>query len=92
MPSNAAKEWAGTFKELEQTRDKLKRQIRRCLKNHKKFDKQDPDTEERKRRSQQTLDTLSNAFDKVDQFLKTATPRQVNAPAEPAFPPSMAVR
>ncbi len=75
MPSNAAKEWSGTFKELEQKRDKLKRQIRRCLKNHKKFDKQNPDTEERKRRSQQTLDTLSNAFDKVDQFLKTATPR-----------------
>lgn len=31
MPSNAAKEWSGTLKELEQKRDKLKRQIRRCL-------------------------------------------------------------
>jgi transposase len=75
MPSNAAKEWSGTLKELEDKRDKLKRQIRRCLKNHKKFDKQDPDTVERQRRSQQTLDTLNKAFDKVDQFLKTAAPR-----------------
>ncbi|AHK14987.1 IS1182 family transposase [Thalassolituus oleivorans] len=75
MPSNAAKEWSGTLKELEDKRDKLKRQIRRCLNEHKKFDKQDPDTVERQRRSQQTLDTLNKAFDKVDQFLKTATPR-----------------
>ena len=75
MPSNAAKEWSGTLKELEDKRDKLKRQIRRCLNEHKKFDKQDPDTVERQRRSQQTLDTLNKAFDKVDQFLKTAAPR-----------------
>ena len=75
MPSNAAKEWSGTLKELEDKRDKLKRQIRRCLNEHKKFDKQDPDTVERQRRSQQTLDTLNKAFDKVDQFLKTAAQR-----------------
>ena len=31
LSSNAAKEWSGTFKELEQKRDKIKRQIRHHL-------------------------------------------------------------
>lgn len=75
MSSDAAKEWSGTLKELGQKRDKLKRQIRYCLKEHKKIDKANPDNEERIKRSKQTIDALDKAFDKVDQFLKTGTPR-----------------
>jgi hypothetical protein len=36
MSSNAAKEWSGTFKELEQKRDKIKRQIYYYIKERKK--------------------------------------------------------
>ncbi|WP_461481613.1 transposase [Porticoccus sp.] len=77
LPSNAAKEWSGTLKELAQKREKLKRQIRHCLKEHRKLDKEGDDaaSQERVKRSQQTLDTLDAAFERIDQFLKTAAPR-----------------
>lgn len=75
LPSNAAKEWSGTFKELEAKRKKIAQRIRYCLKEHRKLDKKDPDNHERVRRSQQTIETLDAAFDKIDKFLKTQTPR-----------------
>ncbi len=75
LPSNAAKEWSGTFKELDAKRKKLQKQIRHCLKEHRKLDQKDPSHDERLRRSQQTIETLDAAFEKVDRFLKTQTPR-----------------
>lgn len=75
LPSNAAKEWSGTFKELEAKQKKLRQRIRHCLKEHRKLDKKDPTQQERVRRSQQTIETLDAAFDKIDRFLKTQTPR-----------------
>nr|WP_197911768.1 hypothetical protein [Kineobactrum salinum] len=71
----AAKEWSGTFKELGQKRQKIKRQIRRCLKEHRQLDKQDLTNSERIRRTQQTLDTLDKAATGIDQFLKTQSPQ-----------------
>lgn len=75
LPSNAAKEWSGTFKELEAKQKKLRQRIRHCLKEHRKLDKKDPAHDERVRRSQQTIETLNTAFDKIDRFLKTQAPR-----------------
>lgn len=75
MPSNAAKEWSGTLKELEQKRDKLKRQIRHRLDEHLKQDSNDTREEERHRRNKQAIDTLEKAADKIDRFLKTSSPR-----------------
>ncbi len=75
LPSNAAKEWSGTFIELEAKRKKIQQRIRYCLKEHRKLDKKDPGHDERVRRSKQTIDTLNAAFDKIDRFLKTQTPR-----------------
>lgn len=75
LPSNAAKEWSGTFKELDAKRKKLQQQIRHCLNEHRTLDKKDTDNQARVRRSQQTLDTLNAAFDKIDRFLNTETPR-----------------
>ena len=75
MSSNAAKEWSGTFKELEQKRDKIKRQLRYHIKAHKEQDNNDSRDEGRVQRTKQTIDTLNDAFDKVDQFLKSASPR-----------------
>ena len=75
MPSNAAKEWSGTFKELEEKRDKIKRQISYHLKEHTKIDKQESREEERLKRAEQAIETLSRASDKIDQFLKAHSPR-----------------
>ncbi len=76
MPSNASKEWSGTFKELEQKRAKIKRQISYHLEQHRNLDKHESLDEERKRRTEQTIETLNQAFDKVDKFLKSNSPRK----------------
>ena len=75
MSSNASKEVSGTFKELEQKRDKIKKLIRHHIKEHKKLDKDDPREEARIKRAKQATETLTAAFDKIDKFLKTNSPR-----------------
>jgi len=75
MPSDAAKEWSGTFKELAGKRQKIQRRIRYCLDRHKTLDTSDPDNQARLERSQQTLATLDAACDRIDQFLKMHAPR-----------------
>ena len=37
MSSDASKEWSGTFSELDQKKDKIQRQIKHCIKEHKKI-------------------------------------------------------
>ena len=64
MSSNAAKEWSGTFKELAQKRDKIKRQIHYYIKAHKKLDSNDTREDERRQRTEQAIDTLNQAHDK----------------------------
>jgi transposase len=75
MSSNAAKEWSGTFKELEQKRDKIKRQIHYHISEHKKRDNSDSREDERLQREKQAIETLNKAHDKIEQFLKSASPR-----------------
>ena len=75
MSSNASKEWSGTFKELEQKRAKIKRQIRHYMNEHKRLDLQETRDEARVQRIQQTIETLDKAHDKIDHFLKTNEPR-----------------
>ena len=71
MSSNAAKEWSGTFKELAQKRDKIKRQIHYYINEHKKLDTNDSREDERVQRTQQAIETLNKAHEKIEQFLKT---------------------
>ena len=89
MPSDASKEWSGTFKELEQKRNKIKRQIQHHLNEHQKLDKYETRDDARMKRTEQTIETLNKASDKIDQFLKCNSPGQVFAPAKPAFPKSL---
>jgi hypothetical protein len=72
MPSNVSKEWSGTFKELVQKRDKIKRQIRHHLSAHKQQDKHQSRRDEQDEKRQQTIATLNQAFDRIDQFIKVA--------------------
>ncbi|MES9925254.1 MAG: IS1182 family transposase [Candidatus Thiodiazotropha endolucinida] len=75
MPSNASKEWFGTFKELEQKRAKIKRQIRYHLEAHKQQDKHQSRDDERDQRRKQTIETLNQAYERIDHFLKSQSPR-----------------
>ena len=75
MSSNAAKEWSGTFKELENKRDKIQHQIQHHIMEHKALDKSESRDDERRARSEQAIETLTKAHEKVDTFLKQASPR-----------------
>ncbi len=76
MSSNASKEWSGTHKELEQKQDKIKHQIEHHINEHKKHDSQEPRDDSRIKRTEQTVETLNRASDKIDQFLKSNSPRK----------------
>jgi len=78
MPSNAAKEWSGTFKELEQKRDKIKRQIKHHMAEHRKLDKHDSRHDEHRQRHAQAIDTLNAAHERIDEFLQHNEPRMGN--------------
>jgi transposase len=75
LPSDASKEWSGTFKELEQKRDKIQRQIKHHLREHQKLDKSETRDDARTKRTEKTIDTLNKASEKIDQFLKSNRPR-----------------
>ena len=77
--SNAAKEWSGTFKELEEKRAKIKRQIKYHLEEHQQLDSNDSRDEERIKRAEQAIETLNKASDKIGNFLKKSTPRMGEA-------------
>ncbi len=76
LPSNAAKTWSGTHQELRDKRDKLKGLIRQQMIKHQRQDKQEIDRSETSQRQQQTIDTLSQAADKIEKFLAQNEPRQ----------------
>ena len=75
MSSNAAKKWSGTFKELKEKRLKLRRQIRYHLAEQQRLDQQESRGEAQAQRHEQTIETLSDAAQKIDRFLKTQRPR-----------------
>lgn len=75
MSSNAAKEHSGTLAELEEKRTKIQRQIKHCMKEHKRLDRRKPKERERKDQLEQNIQTLSKHFDKINDYLKTAAPR-----------------
>lgn len=75
MSSDAAKEHSGTLEELDQKRAKIQRQIKHCMKEHKRLDRRKPKDKERKEQLEQSIETLGKHFDKINNFLKTAAPR-----------------
>ncbi|WP_444890688.1 transposase [Microbulbifer sp. DLAB2-AA] len=70
MPSNASKEHSGTFRELAQKQEKIRKKIKYFLKEHKRLDGRKPKEKERKQAVAKAADTLQKHFDKIDQFLK----------------------
>lgn len=73
--SNAAKEHSGTLSELSEKREKIRKKIKSCLKEHQKLDARKPSEKERKQRLEKSANALKKHFDRIDQFLKTAAPR-----------------
>lgn len=73
--SDASKEWSGKFKELEEKRNKIKRQIEHHMNEHQQIDQSEERDEQRKKRAAQAIDTLEKASSKIDKFLKKSKPR-----------------
>ena len=77
MSSDAAKEWFGTFKELGDKRDKLRRLIRHRLQEHRQRDEATTEAElDQEIREARTILSLDEAKNKIDRFLKTQSPRK----------------
>ncbi len=72
LPSNASKEWSGTFKELKHKRDKLEKKIKKLINAHEREDKSKTATE--KRNTQ--VKRISKKIEKIDRFLKENKPKQ----------------
>lgn len=75
MPSNASKEWSGNFKKLEQKRAKIRRQIDHHLSEHRKFDKYENRDDARIKRTEQAIETLNAASERINRFLNSSNPR-----------------
>ena len=75
MPSNAAKEHSGTLKELAEKSHKIRKKIQFCLSEHNRLDGRKPQQRERKQRLKQATQSLNEHFEKINNFLKTASPR-----------------
>ncbi len=84
MPSNAAKEWSGTFKELEEKRDKIKKRINYFIDKHTESDLQNNSNNELLAREKQTIETLTKAHDKISIHIQSAKPHmgKCKKPAE----------
>src|SRR5499426_681268 len=58
LPSNAAKEWSGTFADLQRKQEKVEEQVKRVLAQHERTDKEEeatapaPGTEQQRRQAQ----------------------------------------
>ena len=77
MASDASKEWSGTFKELGNKRDKLRRLIRHRLQEHRQQDEAATEADlDQQIREANTRLSLDEAKTKIDRFLKTQSPRK----------------
>lgn len=72
LPSNASKEWSGSFQELQKKRDKLQEKLKQVLAQHIHQDSSLPT--EKKRRQQQEQ-RLLHQVERLNSFLKEQEPK-----------------
>jgi transposase len=72
LPSNVAKEWSGTFKELSDKQKKVQQRIRVLIGEHRRIDEEEAATGDaaRTERTDRTLETLNRASEKIERFFK----------------------
>lgn len=79
LPSNASKEWSGTFKELKKKQAKLKKKIKEVLREHALVDASSVPEEIRRK---QQIKRLNDKVKKLDKFFKENTPKPGKAKDE----------
>jgi len=79
LPSNAAKEWSGTFKELKKKRNKLKEKLNEVLSEHIRTDEtSEPDKQRREKQKKR----LARQVERLDEFLTHNEPKKGKTKAE----------
>ncbi|TAL29591.1 MAG: transposase [Spirochaetes bacterium] len=72
LPSNASKEYSGTFADLKRKRDKLEKTVRMLVKQHGKNDSRD---REAKKREKRRVARMKQKIGKIDSFLAGEKPK-----------------
>ena len=71
LPSNAAKEWSGTFSDLEKKEEKIRKTVDFLTDKHKKLDRSDPE----KKTTKSQINNITAKADKIKDYLKTHEPK-----------------
>jgi len=79
LPSNASKEWSGTFQELGKKRDKLQEKLTEVLSEHIRTD--DTSESDSQRREKQKK-RLARQVERLDEFLKHNEPKKGKSKTE----------
>ncbi|MCH7677561.1 IS1182 family transposase [candidate division KSB1 bacterium] len=79
LPSNASKEWSGTFKELKKKRDKLQEKLTEVLSEHIRADETSASDSQRRQKQKKRL---ARQVERLDDFLKQNEPKKGKTKAE----------
>lgn len=70
LPSNAAKEWSGTFSDLQKKKEALQHKVRDVVREHRKTDKKERDKSPAdKDRMEKRIAKLKQKADRIEKFL-----------------------
>ena len=71
FPSNSAKEWSGTFADLEKKEKKIRKTVDFLVDKHKKLDRSDPE----KKTTKSQIEKITAKADKIKDYLETHQPK-----------------
>ena len=74
LPSNAAKEWSGTFSDLEKKEEKIRKTVDFLTDKHKKLDRSDPE----KKTTKSQINNITAKADKIKDYLEKNEPYRVS--------------
>jgi transposase len=72
LPSNASKEWSGTFNELRNKRNKLEKKVKKLINAHKREDACETSAE----KINTQIQRITKKMEKIDRFLEENKPKQ----------------
>jgi len=76
LPSNAAKEWSGTFSDLKKKQEALERKVSEALHEHRDADKREKGKSETEhKRREKRIRKLKQKADRIDKFLAENDPK-----------------
>ena len=76
MPSNASKEWSGTFRDLKIKKEKLEQKVKKAIEEHRLADKAESNERTTAKKKRETKITrLKQKADRIEEFLSSNEPK-----------------